>query len=165
MPTFQDIIKQSDWNKIQYHFLQWHPKFSEIIEKYITIFESLKNIQPVQTQMQIHLEIVNKTLFKDDDDETYVSVSGLENNEEGILTHYSIILMEWNKWLGCTISESTMHDFEKEEIIAHCLFEMTYYGKSEEEIKQQKEEIFNSPVVSSHLNLEDFWDDVLDETK
>ena len=41
----------------------------------------------------------------------------------------------WGEWMGLDISPETLENFSYAEIVAHCLYEMTWFGGSEEEVK------------------------------
>ena len=49
--------------------------------------------------------------------------------------------MKWEKWLGMDVAPETLYNFNELEIIAHCLFEMTFCGYEQEEIQEQFDSI------------------------
>lgn len=64
---------------------------------------------------------------------------------------YAIEFLEWGKWLRMDLAPETTTKFSDLEIIAHCLYEMTFIGFDEEEIKEQTYSINDS--VEEYKNL------------
>lgn len=119
----------------------------------------MKDLQPKQTEMQLQLEFVED---KDEDgDNSYVHVSGLERNEAGEMESYGLIYMPWNEWLGMAVTDETKKDYSTLEIVSHCLFDMTFMGFSEETIRKDAEETFNSPInPKTYRDAQEFFDEL-----
>lgn len=79
-------------------------------------------------------------LLKNDNAE-YVNVSGRYNNPEdntnGHTNSLAIEFTAWNEWQGMDIDKKSLQNFSELEIIAHCLYEMTFVGFEEEEIQAE----------------------------
>lgn len=73
-----------------------------------------------------------------DEDEEYIDVSGLYNNPKNEEEKYSqgIEFIPWRMWLGMDISNESLQSFSAQEIIIHCLYEMTFVGFTEEDIQK-----------------------------
>ncbi len=56
-------------------------------------------------------------------------------------TSYSLVITERAEWLGYDIFEKCFKYMSKEEFVAHCLWEMAYFGFNEDEVIDKKEEI------------------------
>ena len=150
---FGDLIKSYQWLSVQMTLIQLYPDQKEIIDEYEKIFEILKTIDPIDDEMLIVL-----TEYNTEDNETtstYVDVSGrkLNTDPNEITDSYAIEFVKWEKWLGMQISPETIAHFNELEIIAHCLFEMTFCGYDEEEIQEQFKSIKKS--VDEYKNLSD----------
>lgn len=67
-----------------------------------------------------------------DDDNTSLSfdVSAYIKND---VTVYSIASMSYAEFLDCFIDESTLERFSPSDILAHCLWEITFYGFEDNE--------------------------------
>ena len=66
----------------------------------------------------------NSEIFKDDK---------IGNQE----VSYGIEFADWKKWLGMGIDLGSISNYSETDIIAHCLWEMTFYGYTQEAIKEQ----------------------------
>jgi len=53
-------------------------------------------------------------------------------------------LTPWRQWLGMEISKESLQEFSEQEIIVHCLYEMTFEGFSEDAIEKVNERIEES---------------------
>jgi hypothetical protein len=116
-----------------------YPKEENNIQGYQTVFEKLMMIPSVVNDMAIVL-----TNEKDDfDGEEYVDVSGEYKHPKNKEEEYShaIEFTPWKKWLGMDISTESLKDFTELEILAHCLYEMTFVGFDEKDIKEELEDL------------------------
>ncbi|MCS6796219.1 MAG: hypothetical protein NZ516_09690 [Raineya sp.] len=73
------------------------------------------------------MEIVEE--YKDEE-ETYIDVSGRVKNAQSI-ENYGLEFTKWDKWLGMDLASETIENFSDLEIIAYCLYEMTFLGYDE----------------------------------
>lgn len=140
--TFKELVQANTWPTISALFLEIYPEAEKNMEGYKIVFEKLTLMDPQETDMSIVV-----TNEKDDfGGEEYIDVSGLYNNPKNDEEHYSqgIEFTPWREWLGMDISQESLNAFSEEEIIVHCLYEMTYVGFSEEEIQKVINRIENS---------------------
>jgi len=88
---------------------------------YKRIYRKLKRKKPVPSDVKIivssHWEDSNLTF----------SVNGIDDDGE----LWGIELVPWNEWVGMDIESETLEKYERAEIAAHCLWEMTFMGISE----------------------------------
>jgi len=134
-----DIIKSYNWLSVELTLLRLYPDQETMVDEYRNVFEKLKFLEPENYDMSIVLA-ENECDFDDDSESrTYVDVSGRKKEEDlnSITNSYAIEFVEWRKWLGMEIAPETIRNFKKLEIIAHCLYEMTFIGYNEKEIKEQ----------------------------
>ncbi len=86
---------------------------------------------------------------------TYFDVFCLSETEHGVIEHGAIETTRWRLWLWADISkehvnhlvvdsfgEETLKDFTKTEIVAHCLWEMTFFGFSNKRQQERVRSIF-----------------------
>lgn len=152
----KDIIKSYNWLSIEMTLLKLYPDQIKSIDGYKKVFENLQTMQPVKDEMQIVL-----TEYESDPGEEsmeksgYIGVSGRkQNNDPDTITDsYALEFVKWENWLGMDISPETIDHFNELEIIAHCLFEMTFCGYEQDEIQEQ----FNTIKLSieEYENLSD----------
>ena len=120
-------------------------------DDYRQVFEELHTIKPVETKMRIVME----EIFDEYDKEYYTHVSGkdgilnkesepehFKDNEIGNQeTSYAIEYTPWEEWLDMEIDSSSSGRYSDLEIIAHCLWEMTFSGFDQTTIKEKINEL------------------------
>ncbi len=144
---FKELIDKHTWDKVHSTFLQLYPDQEKNIEGYKQVFNELQTIKPVETKMRIVIEDV----FDEYDKEYYTHVSGKDGtlNKESNPEHfkddelgnqevsYAIEFTDWAEWLAMDIDHESLARYPELEIIGHCLWEMTFYGFTREEIREQ----------------------------
>lgn len=136
----QQLIKSYSWLSVEIIFKNLYPD-DESIEAHKRVFETLQTLEPLESTISILIKNV-----KDDyDGSSFIDVSGFDNSfirEKEFDTPYTgLELTEWENWLGMEIEKETLLNFSELEIICHSLYEMTFMGYSQEEIKEQRNSI------------------------
>ena len=163
---FKQIINNNNWLSAEIVLLNLYPDQKINISGYEEVFDKLRMLHPVETDISI--VISHK---KDDYDQSeYIDVSGYYNNpqEKNIEPNPSLALefTSWDKWLGMDIDINTLNSFSELEIIAYCLYEMTFIGFEEETIKAELERIENIVEEIENMSEEEkreklkSWDDI-----
>lgn len=107
-------------------------------EDYEKVFNFIKYIDKVSLQPKdIDFEIELMFVKDDIDDEEYVDVSGYKDG-----SYVGIEFVPWVDWCNAKLTESTM-TFPPIEIIAHCIYEMSFISYDEIEIQDTLERISN----------------------
>ncbi|WP_310554411.1 DUF6557 family protein [Flavobacterium sp.] len=135
------IIRSNNWLSVEMTLLKLYPDQSESIEAYKKVYGNLQ-------EMKVDINDIKIEIDQEYDDETgdlcFANVYGVNEKSTNEITNGVAIEFEpWSKWLGMTISERTCIEFNELEIIAHCLWEMTYMGYDENEIQSELCEIKN----------------------
>lgn len=123
----QELLLSSNWADVQKAFLGFYPDEEEDIKELEKVYQNLNALTPVESDLTLTL-----SLFEDED-EPFVHVSG-KNQETD--EDFSLGFVPWAEWLGMEIDEISLTDFSQTDIVAHSLFEMTFFGFSEEEIQE-----------------------------
>jgi hypothetical protein len=102
---------------------------------YKLVFQKLKDIREI-----VHSEncMILITKLFGDEGLSWNHVCGKIAGDE--LT-CSLSFTPWKEWLGMKLSQSTVDNYSDKEIVSHCLWEMTYYGFTEEKIKELMDKI------------------------
>ncbi len=142
-----DLIKSNNWLSVELTLLILYPDQEKMVGEYRVVFEKLRYIQPEDYDMSI---VLTENEYDSEDESeinTYVDVSGRKNGKDKntLTDSYAIEFVEWRKWLGMDLAPETTTNFTELEIVAHCLYEMTFIGYDEEEIKEQLD-TFNDRV-------------------
>jgi len=149
--TFKKLIQSNSWLSIETILLELYPDEEKNISGYQDVFEKLLFMNAEDSEITI--DVVHQ---KDDfDGEEYVDVSGSykhPKNEEEKFSQ-AIEFIAWNKWLGMDISQESLLHFSELEIISHCLYEMTFIGFEEEDIREEFKTIENS--IEDYKNMTD----------
>ncbi len=128
-----------------------YPDKASNLSGYKEVFEKLLLIDAEDSDISI--DVVQQ---KDDfDGEEYVDVSGTykyPKNEEEKFSQ-AIEFTPWNQWLGMEISQESFIHFSELEIISHCLYEMTFMGFEEEEIRDELNSI--ESTIENYKNMTD----------
>jgi len=119
------------------------------------------------------ISIVVKNCKDDFDGEEYVDVSGIhlrpQSEEENY--SYAIEFRPWKEWLGMEVHPNSLGDFSELEIIAHCLYEMTFIDFKEDDIQEELQRI--NQISEDYKNMTDeekkanttSLDDIINELK
>lgn len=82
-------------------------------------------------------------IVKETDGNDWLNVSGV--NVLGKSTaKYGIEFNPWRDWVSSFITQKTLDTLDKEDIVAACLYEMTFFGFEEQRVQDEKNKIFNS---------------------
>ncbi|HCS20839.1 MAG TPA: hypothetical protein DIW47_09820 [Bacteroidetes bacterium] len=150
---FYELIKSNNWLSVELTLLDLYPGQKDLIEEYKNVFEILKIKEPEDVEMNIVLTVYDSE-FEDDND-TYIDVSGRNRvkDPDSLADSYALEFTSWKKWLGMDLAPETIMNFSELEIIAHCLYELTFIGFEELEIQEQFDSIKSS--MEEYENLTD----------
>ncbi len=144
MPVqLNDIIKKVIWPDVAAALWRCYPdqeksRQEKSREGYQRVFETLNALRPTPTNMRIWIRTV-----QEEDEPPYVHVSGKDGSlrDDGTEESYGIELVPWAEWLGMAVEPAVAAEYTNAEIVAHCLFEMTFYGFGEETIREFKADL------------------------
>lgn len=152
----KELVANTDWNEVKLSLLQSYPDAERSLAGFERVFDELLSLTPRRTRMRICLEEVFREGI---DEEPYIEVFGkdgtlnknlpdfrhfsktaskdLANSE----TSFALDLVPWEEWLGMELDPATLEAYSGFDIIAHCLWEMTFFGFDQETIREQREEL------------------------
>lgn len=135
-----DIIFKYEWDILNKYFKKYYPK--EKIEHYKKFLEYLKPLTPIESEFRIAIDhIIDTHIFCNDIDDWY-SVHGISDDKNEIGT-YALEYSPFEEWLGMEIEDKTLKEYPEPFIIVHCLWEMTFCGFTNQDIKNRLDEIDN----------------------
>lgn len=76
--------------------------------------------------------------FKKEDADESISVYIVDKGKE-----WATDFMPFNKYVNMKLSDQVLGQYSEEDIVAHCLFDMTFYGFSEKKVKSKRDELNN----------------------
>jgi hypothetical protein len=152
----KELILIANWNEVKSSLLQAYPRSEGSLGKLQSVFETLLSLTPCETKMRLYLKEV---IPEGRDEEPYVEVFGKDGTLNKDLpdfrrfgktaspefanseTSFALELVPWDEWLGMELNPSTIQVYSCSEIIAHCLWEMTFFGFEQATIEKEKKEI------------------------
>lgn len=135
--NLKTILDMYSWEQIREELLHQYPDQKASIDGYRGVVASLRSITPV-----VHDLLLSVMWVTDDYDGTpYVDVSGVLKESEH--PDHCLMFTEWELWLGSEISPESLLEFSPLEILVHCLWELTFVGYTQGEIRQQRDAIMD----------------------
>jgi hypothetical protein len=137
MATLQDLAKKASRARVREIAFK---HYQENHQGYNKVQDILANIEPVETEYTIHVDYVEEEFGRPlEDYEKYHHVFAKKEGEPDMT--YSLGFSPWAEWAGCTIAKETLKKYKKADIVTHCIYDMTFYGWTEEETQKQAKEL------------------------
>ncbi|NHE58800.1 DUF6557 family protein [Cyclobacterium plantarum] len=138
--TFHELIRRQRWLSIETELNRLYPDQEEQIDAYREVFNQLLEMKPDPSS-----DIVIRLTEIREEDENYVDVDGYHadgrvdplSGNDGLAREFT----PWDIWLGMKVDERAFKEFTELEIIAYCLYEMTFFSFDQEEIAEQLEDL------------------------
>lgn len=137
-----ELIAQVTWEQVEAEMLRAYDDAQRNMPGYRQVFSDLQGMKPQDSELEIIIEHVT------DQDESYFHVSGRPISEEG--ESYSLMMCPFEEWLGMSIGKETLASMPYPEIMAHCLWEMTFIGFSQEQRESFRKGLL-SPIDEDFL--------------
>jgi len=135
----KDLLSKTEWTAI-WAFMSEHYDLSPAAEKpYQDIYLSLDKITAQPSDLILHIKI----FFENGN--RYADIAGYNDVEP---SGYFMSASPWGQWLDLFIAKETLTELDSNEIIGHCLWEMTWFGSSDEDII----EAMSTPDVPNDIN-------------
>ncbi|MCP4353510.1 MAG: hypothetical protein GY795_49300 [Desulfobacterales bacterium] len=152
----KELIDKNEWTDVKKSLLEAYPDDDVEPEEYEDVYKALSSMTLRETDMRICIE---ESFDEEYDDEPDISVFGKDGtlnreikdfeylsksgdreyaNSEAC---YSLDLVPWNIWIGMKIDPLLLEKYSETEIIAYCLWEMTFAGFDQDEIRKQADEV------------------------
>jgi len=129
---FKDKVKACNFRNVKEALLRLYPDQKKNIKGYRYVFQTLRLMKPRYNKEGMIIDIRKVGRGRN----AYFSVSGV-CREKGINQLFGIECMPWSKWLGCEVNKQILKKMTKDEIVAHCLWEMTFMGFTQNKIRRE----------------------------
>ena len=129
---FKDKVKACNFRHVKEALLRFYPDQKKNIKGYRYVFQTLRLMKPRYNKEGMIIDIRKVGRGRN----AYFSVSGV-CREKGIKQSFGIEYMPWSKWLGCEVNKQILKKMTKDEIVAHCLWEMTFMGFTQNKIRRE----------------------------
>jgi len=142
--VLKELLHKHNWPDIRSALVRLYPDQKGSIIAYKKVFRMLRAMQPTETKMRIVIE----NIFDECEGKYYASVSGkngtLRKEEEPEIfkddseeMSWGLDFTDWGEWLGMEIDSGTLASYSGLDIIAHCLWEMTWWGFTPEKVEAE----------------------------
>ncbi len=129
---FKDIVKLCTFKNVKRALLRLYPDQKKVIHGYEYVFKNLKHMRHRNNKEGMVIDIKKVGRGKN----VYFCVSGV-CTEKDIQQSYALEYAPWSKWLGYEVDKKVLKKMPKEEIAAHCLWEMTFAGFTQDKIRNE----------------------------
>lgn len=131
---FKELLDMYNDEVIVKNVIKLYPDQKKNKKGYLVTLSELRNLEPIITEMEIDITLV------ENQGDPYIDVHGLKEGET-----YALSYTYFEEWLGYTINEYVFKDFKDIDILAHCIWEMTWNGFTNKQIKE-KIELLNDRI-------------------
>lgn len=142
--TLKNLVDRNDWETVEKELFTIFPTQAQNKDGYEYVYSELKRLKPVENKEGMVI-----TVFADS--EGSFDVSGIKPGEN---TSYAIEFCPWEEWLGLYVSQRDLQKHGELVCIAHCLWEMTFSGFTQESIQGSMEDILER-VEEAEKNISD----------
>lgn len=154
--TFSELLQTVVWPETKAALAWNYPNEAASLDDYRLVLTELRKLTPTPSDTRI---VLRKVPGEEPDDTLRIDVSGrdgrLNRDQEDFKyiqdttdaayanaeTEYSLCLEPWEHWLGMSIDMDTLKQFTASQIVAHCLWEMTFHGFDRYQIKEVADEL------------------------
>lgn len=127
---FGELIEKYAWDELKDLLFKIYSDEKIRARHYAKAYADLKKLKPLPTRYELHV-----TYFGFDEVTGFPrgSVGGVmpdlkPEGDEFFRNDFALDLTDWGEWLNMTIHPTTLERMPEQEIIVHCLYEMTWCG-------------------------------------
>lgn len=149
----KELIQNYNWTDIESVLLSLYPDEKKNLEGFRVVFDKLKKITPEKNTFEIVLQTINE-----EGGESYVHINATDlssKSTDEFSGSRSLMGTPWSKWLFMPISKVSKENFTEIEIMAHCLWEMTFCGFNDESIQEFNDKLDEEMDEFESLNSEE----------
>ena len=154
--NLSELIRKISWADVKASLLWLYPDAGEALGEYQRVFHELRQKVPATSPMRISIRTTFREGIDDEPFEEVIGMDGSLNRDQEDFKHFghapdspialeetafSLALEPWDKWLGMSIDPETLARLSESQIVAHCLWEMTFHGFTQTQVREQREEL------------------------
>jgi len=142
-----DLFRAVSWKPVEDVVRKLDPEDTEgVPDLYIhrQVFEKMCRIEPPLCKDWLVLEIMEGEPDENGERESWVSVSSTDrqfDEEMGRESRFGLDFNPWSECLGMRVTEESRANYSDVEIVAHSLWEMTFYGTNEGTIQEKRKDL------------------------
>lgn len=139
MTTLRDLVfKVGDAPVIHAVALLYHQGETEWLPEAIAdVLSQLRKLPPdsAASDFELHIDLTSSI---EPNEPSYWDVCCTKQNDP---ERYGLDLSRWEEWLAVDVTQSLQDAMPAAEIVAHCIWEMTFYGFTQERIAETRAEL------------------------
>ena len=151
--TLRSLIEKCSYKNVfniiykEYYLNKSHSKnkITEADLAYSNVFESLK-VLPKNSSPKLELHLQNAKI----DEEKYISVNLYDGDSDEV---FACDFQPWSDLIDCRVNSHA--DLSDDQILAHILWELTFWGFSEESIQKQSQQLTDDHSELVEFNLDE----------
>ena len=126
-----EILREVDFDKVYDRLEVWFPDQKDRRDVYRKVYDDLLEREPkIHHLNDLFIEVE----VWDDGECRTLDVTGKDLKKN---RWYAIEFCPWNDWVSMYVTRETLDTMEKEDIVAGCLYEMTYSGWTDDQVQQK----------------------------
>ncbi len=133
--TLASILKDIEFESVFEHLCKWYPGEERKKSGYESVFNKLLTLMPKKSHNLNDLFIAAQLTQYPPNDGQYLDIYGTKPKNNSV--RYGIEFRPWVDWVSMFITKATLDNFSREDIVAGCLYEMTFFGFTEESISNE----------------------------
>jgi hypothetical protein len=134
----KELVKKFEWNSLEKRMEEYYPNMKDNLNKFENVLKTLRKLEAQKPEENITIIVEDFSKKREGEEITWFEVTGFDPENE---YYYGISMMPWEKWLGMEINPDSIKNYSLEDLLVHILWEMTYYGFTQEEIDKMKEQL------------------------
>lgn len=135
--TLNELLKATPWQDIAITLVTAYPNQRKLLEGYQIVFETLKLMAPKDSDLTLHV------VYDDSDSEdSGHDVYGIKADKPD--ERWGLLFVSWAEWLGMELAPETISTCTSGQIAALCLFEMTFFGFTEDVREEKNQELMKT---------------------
>ncbi len=162
--TLKQLISRHGWLNIEAALWNEYPAEQKNRDAYEAVYHQLLLMSETETDLQIVLQQIRQT-EEDNNTGSYVDVVGKKQTphiaDAGLAIGYALDFTPWAEWLAMPVTFKTLQYFPEAEIIAHCLWEMTFHSFDENVIQDEKARLSATVSEIGDLTNEAYWQNLI----
>ena len=135
--TLKELLKITPWQDIATTLVTAYPNQRKLLEGHQIVFETLKLMDPKNSDLTLHV-VYDDSDSEDGGHDVYGIKADKPNERWGLL------FVPWAEWLGMELAPATISTYTSGQIAALCLFEMTFFGFTEDLREEKNQELMKT---------------------
>lgn len=133
--TLASILKDVEFEPVFEHLCKWYPCEERNKSGYESVFNILLTLTPKKSHNLNDSFIAAELTQYQTDDGPCLDIYGTKPKNSSV--RYGMEFRTWVDWVSMFITQESLDNFSKEDIVAGCLYEMTFFGFTEENISNE----------------------------